>query len=105
MEFNLARSEHRRIPEQHWCQVGLTKMQHRRLQKMRQREIGEKRKEEERVVSFAQARPMVVTRKTWREKWLAREEDSNEWSGADSSQEEAGARSNSVEPETMPGNR
>jgi hypothetical protein len=105
MELNLARSEHKRIPEPHWCPVGLTKMQLRRLQKMRQREITEKRKEEEHDVWFTQTWPMFVMKKMWREKRLAREEDSNEGPGADSSQEGVGARSNIAEPETKLGNR
>jgi hypothetical protein len=48
--------------------------QRRRLQKMRQREIEEKRREEERDRWFNQARPMLGVKKTWKEKMLAREE-------------------------------
>jgi hypothetical protein len=68
-------------PVPRWCPSGITKTQRHMLLKMRQRELAEKRMEEERDVWFARARPMTKPNKTWREKRLDREED-----GTDSSE-------------------
>jgi hypothetical protein len=42
---------------------------------MRQAELAEKREEDARDKWFNQARPMIGVKRTWREKWLAREEN------------------------------
>jgi hypothetical protein len=52
-----------RLVQRHW------------LQKMRQAELAEKREEDARDKWFNQARPMIGVKRTWREKWLAREEN------------------------------
>jgi hypothetical protein len=53
---------------------------------MRQRELAEKKEEEERDYWFNSLRPMTKPKQTWREKWLAKEEGG---SSGDSSGEEA----------------
>jgi hypothetical protein len=55
------------------------------LQKMRQRELAEKKEEEEQDNCFNRLRPMSKSEQTWREKWLAKEENG---SSGDSSIEE-----------------
>jgi hypothetical protein len=55
----------------------MTKTQRRRLQKMCQRELAEKREEEQCHLWFNRIRPMTKVKQTWREKWLAREENDN----------------------------
>jgi hypothetical protein len=57
-----------------WCPRGITKTQKRRLQKMHQRELAEKKEEEERDYWFNRLQPMTRLKQTWREKWLAKEE-------------------------------
>jgi hypothetical protein len=57
-----------------------------RLQKMSQRELAEKKKEEERDYWFNYLRPMTRLKQTWREKWLAKEEGG---SNSDNNGEEA----------------
>jgi hypothetical protein len=61
-------------PAPKWCPKGLSKTHRHRLQKMRQREIAEKREEDDHDRWFNQAHPMVVVTQTWREKHLAKEE-------------------------------
>jgi hypothetical protein len=61
-------------PAPWWCPRCITKTQKHRLQKMRQRELAEKKEEEERVYWFIHLWPMTKPKQTWREKWLAREE-------------------------------
>jgi hypothetical protein len=61
-------------PVPRWCLTGLTKTQHQRVQKLRAREIEEKRKEEERDQWFNQECLMMATGKTWKQKWIEREE-------------------------------
>jgi hypothetical protein len=41
---------------------------------MRQRELAEKKEEEERDYCYNHLRPMTKLKQTWREKWLAKEE-------------------------------
>jgi hypothetical protein len=72
-------------PAPRWCPGGITKTQKCRLQKMRQRELAEKKEEEERDNCFNHLRPMSKSEQTWREKWLAKEENG---SSGDSSIEE-----------------
>jgi hypothetical protein len=60
-------------------------MQKCRLQKMRQRELAEKKEEEEWDYWFNRLRPMTKPKQMWREKWLAKEEG---YSSGDSSGEE-----------------
>jgi hypothetical protein len=45
---------------------------------MHQKELTKKQREKKQDELFAQARPMIVPRKTWREKRLAKEENGNE---------------------------
>jgi hypothetical protein len=54
-----------------WCPRGITKTQKCRLQKMCQRELAEKKEEEERDYWFNHLWPMTKPKQTWREKWLA----------------------------------
>jgi hypothetical protein len=61
-------------------------MQKRRLQKMRQRELAEKKEEEEQDYWFNRLWPMTRPKQTWQEKWLAKEEGG---SCGDSSGEDA----------------
>jgi hypothetical protein len=63
-----------RRPTPRWCLRGITKMQKHRLQKMCQREVAEKKEEEERNYWFNRLRPMTRPEQTQREKWLAKEE-------------------------------
>jgi hypothetical protein len=44
------------------------------MQKMHQRELAEKKEEEEQDYWFNRLRPMTKPKQTWREKWLAKEE-------------------------------
>jgi hypothetical protein len=69
-----------------WCLRGITKTQKRRMQKMHQRELAEKKKEEERDYLFNRLWPMTKTKQTWQEKWLAKEEGG---SSGNSSEQEA----------------
>uniref|UniRef100_A0A0A9AL91 Uncharacterized protein n=1 Tax=Arundo donax TaxID=35708 RepID=A0A0A9AL91_ARUDO len=57
-----------------WCPDGLNRTQKRRVQHFRSLEKVEKEKEEERDRWLNQVQPMVIRKKTWREKQLAREE-------------------------------
>jgi hypothetical protein len=68
----------KRMPEPRWCPSGITKIQRHRLQKLRQCELVEKQEEVERDRWFNQLRPMTRPRQTWREKRLAREENSTD---------------------------
>lgn len=71
-------------PAPRWCPPGLSRTQKRRVQRLRTMEMTEKMKEEERDRWFNEDRPMVIPKKTWREKRLAREEkDDNSSSGSD----------------------
>jgi hypothetical protein len=73
-------------PAPRWCPKGITKTQKHRLQKMRQRELAEKKKEEERDYWFNHLRPMTKPKQTWWEKQLAKEE--NDSSGSSLEEEE-----------------
>jgi hypothetical protein len=84
---------YRGAPAPRWCPMGLSKTQRCRLQKMRQKELAKKERERKRDEWYAQARPMVVPRKIWREKWLAREEK-DEGEINDGSSEDKGQASN-----------
>jgi hypothetical protein len=53
---------------------------------MRQREIEEKRREEENVLWFNQARPMVRVKPTWREKRLTKEQVKSSGSSSEDDQ-------------------
>jgi hypothetical protein len=57
-----------------WYLRGITKTQKHRLQKMHQREVAEKKEEEERDYWFNRLRPMTRPDQTWQEKRLAKEE-------------------------------
>jgi hypothetical protein len=63
---------------------GYYKTQKHRLQKMRQRELAEKKEEEERDYWFNRLWPMTKPKQMWWEKWLAKEEGG---SSSDSSRE------------------
>jgi hypothetical protein len=63
-------------------------VQRQRLQKMRQRELEEKRREEEHDHWFDQARLMVKVRQMWREKRLIGEEGESDGSDSDECQVE-----------------
>jgi hypothetical protein len=65
-----------------WCPRGITRTQKHRLQKIRQRELAEKKEEEEQDYWFNRLRPVTKPKQTWQEKRLAKEE-------GDSSGEEA----------------
>jgi hypothetical protein len=69
-----------------WCPRGITKTQKHRMQKMRQKELTEKKEEEEQDYWFNPLCPMTKLKQTWRKKWLAKEEGS---SSSDSSGEVA----------------
>jgi hypothetical protein len=73
-------------PAPQWCPGGITKTHKHRLQKMRQRELAEKKEEEERDYWFNCLWPMTKPKQTWWEKRLAKEEGC---SSGDSSGEEA----------------
>jgi hypothetical protein len=68
-----------------WCSRGIIKTQKCILQKMRQRELVEKKEEEERDYWFNRLWPTTKPKQTGREKWLAKEENG---SRGDSSGEE-----------------
>jgi hypothetical protein len=68
------------------CPRGITRTQKWRLQKMHQRELVEKKEEEEWDYWFNRLQPMTKPKQTWWEKWLAKEEGS---SSGDKSGEEA----------------
>jgi hypothetical protein len=71
-------------PAPRWCPPGLSRTQKRRVQRLRTMEMTEKMEEEERDRRFNEDRPMVIPKKTWREKRLAREEkDDDNSSGSD----------------------
>jgi hypothetical protein len=74
-----------RKPAPQWCPRGIRKTQRRRLQKLCQKELGEKRDDEEHDRWFNHARPMMKVKKTRQEKRLAREENN---SNSDSSNKE-----------------
>jgi|UniRef100_A0A804U6P0 hypothetical protein len=71
-------------PAPRWCPPGLSRTQKHRVQRLRTMEMIEKIKEEERDRWFNPDRPMVIPKKTWREKRLAREEESDYSSNNDS---------------------
>lgn len=73
-------------PLEQWCPTGLNRTKKRRLQKFRTQEIREKQAEEERDRWFNQLRPMIASEKTWREKRLAKEENSNDESSDNDSE-------------------
>jgi hypothetical protein len=55
-----------------WCPRGITKRKKCRMQKMHQRELAEKKEEEERDYWFSHLQPMTKPKQTWQEKWLAK---------------------------------
>jgi hypothetical protein len=69
---------------------------------MRQRELAEKREEEQRDLWFTQIRPMTKVKQTWHERWLAREENGN--SSDNSSEEEVEVISDKGESTSDMGN-
>jgi hypothetical protein len=71
----LGKTQRARRPAPRLRSMGITKTQKRRLQKMHQRELAEKKEEEERVYWFNRLRPMTRPKQTWWEKWFAKEED------------------------------
>jgi hypothetical protein len=74
------------MPALWWCPRGITKTQKCRLQKMHQRELTEKKEEEERDYWFNRLRPMTKLKQTWMEKWLVKEENGS--SGNNNGEEE-----------------
>jgi hypothetical protein len=74
------------MPALWWCPRGITKTQKCRLQKMHQRELAEKKEEEERDYWFNRLRPMTKLKQTWLEKWLVKEENGS--SGNNNGEEE-----------------
>ena len=71
-------------PTPRWCPPRLSRTQKRHVQRLRTIEMTEKMKEEERDRWFNEDRPMVIPKKMWREKRLAREEkDDDSSSGSD----------------------
>jgi hypothetical protein len=66
---------------------------------MHQRELAEKREEEQRDLWFNRIRPMTKVKQTWHEKWLARKENDNI-----SSEEEVGVTSDKGESTSDKGN-
>jgi hypothetical protein len=54
-----------------WCPRGITKTHKRRLQKMCQRELAEKKEEEEWDYWFNHLRPMTKPKQTWQEKLVS----------------------------------
>jgi hypothetical protein len=87
-----ARVEPRTKPGPRWCPPGLTKTQCHRVQKLRASEIREKEKEAARDQWFNQERPMTMPAKTWKEKWIEKEERDGE-SSDESESDETGQRS------------
>jgi hypothetical protein len=67
-----------RRPAPRWCLSGISKTQCCRLQKLGQKELPEKRDEEERDRWFNHARPMTKVKQTWRDKRLAHEENDSD---------------------------
>jgi hypothetical protein len=61
-------------PAPRWCPKGITKTQKRKLQMMHQRELAEKKEEEEGDYWFHCLWPMTKPKQTWREKQLAKKE-------------------------------
>jgi hypothetical protein len=72
----------RKRPAPTWCPRGITKTQKHRLQKMRQRELAEKKEEEEWDYWFNCLWPMTKPKQTWQEKWLTKEEGGNNGDGS-----------------------
>jgi hypothetical protein len=54
-------------PAPQWCPRGISKTQKHRLQKMCQRELADKKEEEERDYWFNRLRPMTKPKQTWQE--------------------------------------
>uniref|UniRef100_A0A804LNR3 Uncharacterized protein n=1 Tax=Zea mays TaxID=4577 RepID=A0A804LNR3_MAIZE len=79
-------------PAPRWCPPGLSRTQKRRVQRLRTMEMTEKMKEEERDRWFNEDRPMVIPKKTWREKRLAREEKDDDTSSGSDKEESAEAQ-------------
>jgi hypothetical protein len=82
----------RRVPAPRWCPPSLSKTQQQRLQKLRQVELAEKHAEEECDQWFNWACPIMQTMKTWKEKRLAREEESSYGEDSQGTHEEGGRR-------------
>jgi hypothetical protein len=76
----------RRRPASHWCSRGITKTQKHWLQKLQQKELAEKKQDEDWDYWFNRSQPMTKLKLTWQEKWLAKEEDGG--SGGSSGKEE-----------------
>jgi hypothetical protein len=82
-----------------WCPRGITKTKRCRLQKIHQRELAEKREEEQQDLWFNRIRPMTKVKQTWCEKRLARKENGN-----NSGEEEVGVTSDKGESTSDVGN-
>jgi hypothetical protein len=65
--------------EPRWCPPGLTKMQHCNVQKLRAKEIKEEKREAVRDQWFNQELPMMKPAKTWKEKWIEKEDRDGEY--------------------------
>jgi hypothetical protein len=61
-------------PAPRWCPRHIIKTQKRRMQNMRQRELAQKKEEEEQDYWFNRLQPMTKRKQTWWEKQLAKEE-------------------------------
>jgi hypothetical protein len=56
-----------RRPTPWWCPRGITKTQKCQLQKLRQKELAQKKEEEDRDYWFNRSWPMTKSKLTWRE--------------------------------------
>jgi hypothetical protein len=79
-------------PAPRWCPPRLSRTQKCRVQRLRTMEMTEKMKEEERDRWFNEDRPMVIPKKTWREKRLAWEEKDDDTSSGSDREESAEAQ-------------
>jgi hypothetical protein len=52
-------------PAPRWCPRGITRTQRRKLQKMHQKELAEKKEEEQRDYWFNHLQPMTKVKQTW----------------------------------------
>jgi hypothetical protein len=71
----------RKRPAPWWWAWDITKTQKHKLQKMCQRELAEKKEEEERDYWCNRLQTMTKPKQTWWQKWLAKEENGNSSSG------------------------
>jgi hypothetical protein len=91
-------------PAPRWCPRGITKTQKRRLKKMRQRELAEKKEEEERDYWFNRLWPMTKPKQTWWQKWLAKEENGSSGDSSDEEEVEVTSAKGDSNPRTGRGN-